>query len=201
MRKHGVATTAQMGTERLGDGGGRQSSQSAGRCWNTPIAICQPPEDRSRREVHNRGAPVGVVFSQRNHLAHDPCRIYAALDCRGFCPERAPASGQYLVGFLLAPGGSGVRYIRDPQRGNARDPQCPPRAVCLDLRRCPWSDCSHELPANSRAAHCAVILGRDQPLQQQSHRRPPHKRNHPTLKSISHKQRSQRSLRQDAADF
>jgi hypothetical protein len=38
-------------------------------------------------------------------------------------------------------------------------------------------------------------------LQQQSHRRPPHKRNHPTLKSISHKQRSQRSLRQDAADF
>lgn len=201
MRKHGGATTAQMGIEPLGGGGDRQSTQTAGGCWNTSIAIGQRPEDRSRREVHNRCAPVGVVFPQREHLADDPRRIDAAFDCRAFCPERAPGSGQYVVGFILAPGGSGVCDIRDPQGGNARDPQCPPRAVCLDLRRRPRSDCSHELPASSRAAHCAVILGRDQPLQQQSHRRPRHKRNHPTLKSISHKQRSQRSLRKDAADF
>ena len=80
-----------------------QSSQTAGRRWNTSIAICQRPENRSRREVHNRYGPVCLVFAQPDHLARDPSRIYAALDGRAFCPKRAPTSGQYPVAFIFAP--------------------------------------------------------------------------------------------------
>src|ERR1035441_8032734 len=47
----------------------------------------------------NGDGPECLVFPQRDGLAHDPRRIYAALDCRAFCPERAPGSGQYLVAF------------------------------------------------------------------------------------------------------